>query len=771
MRRYRFGRIAAVVAAAYLLAVLGLAVFAVAAGDVGPLWRVVAYPGVFIAGELRPWPWLVGLLVLVAVVQAWAYWQLLRGRLRGTPAGHGREAGLLRAALYVDAAVTVFYTLVMIVPWQEGFAATLYPWSSFVFVLLQLAVTWLFFRVLAGTTPLWLRLLILVTGTLCAADSLISIFEAGFGLEPFGRIDALAWARELSRPAWMVPLLVAQARDPRWSRATVWIGVVIVALSLTSPASFGYFSYRAANEVPVELIAFGLLSSMSVFGVVWQARSAHDLGSLQPQRARRRPVRVPAGRWPLAVVAILLPLLPAAANLTRGVPFWSGPTTEVYLAVHRDAGSAFFLLWFALDVLVGVGAPALLIAAAVLRRTRRFARVTVVTLLAAAALGAAGALTPLRDRELPFAEELPPYPASLFAKDGTLVSAGISPAWYSLALAASALLLLSRYAAPPAERRRRHVLVAALAGTLTHCLLPAADQESGPITTAEECNPADYRRLPEEEPERMPETFVCAMRGGQGNGVLPELAATTPDHVVLAHGRRLCGVYTRNDPAELARLKLDRAALAYSISGICPGAAAVVRAAKDGQDREMAEIEADGRRMCAATPRHKPLIKPAAAVRVKEPQLTDYGVMESVEAPEDEDYDPYSGELLDEAQDNGLAAARPGHLMVLSHSDFDLCVTLETYRRRPPVETRGWDHVVEVGYDSPGGSIVLSDAAGGTELPDLALDGRAGHYRIRVHYAWFPWKGEGMGGQRLLIMAYPGPGDRTITYRRPARPR
>ncbi|MEV0590626.1 hypothetical protein [Nonomuraea cavernae] len=153
---------------------------------------------------------------------------------------------------------------------------------------------------------------------------------------------------------------------------------------------------------------------------------------------------------------------------------------------------------------------------------------------------------------------------------------------------------------------------------------------------------------------------------------------------------------------------------------------------------------------------------------IKEPQRTDHGVLEAWEQTEDH-YDPSSMELLDKAQDNGLVAARPGHLIVLSHPDFDLCVNVETYTRRPPVETKGWDHVVEVGYESPTGEIVLTDDLSGTELTDIALDGREGHYRIRVHYAWFPWKGAREGAQRLLIMAYPGGGDQVATYRGPGR--
>ncbi|GAA3563340.1 hypothetical protein GCM10022419_050060 [Nonomuraea rosea] len=100
MRRHRFGRIATVVAAAYLVAVLGLAVAALVIGDIASLWRFVAYLGGSIADGIQPRPWLIVLLALFAAVQVWACQQVLRGRLRGAPARHGREAGLLRAMAY-----------------------------------------------------------------------------------------------------------------------------------------------------------------------------------------------------------------------------------------------------------------------------------------------------------------------------------------------------------------------------------------------------------------------------------------------------------------------------------------------------------------------------------------------------------------------------------------------------------------------------------------------------------------------------------------------
>jgi hypothetical protein len=98
------------------------------------------------------------------------------------------------------------------------------------------------------------------------------------------------------------------------------------------------------------------------------------------------------------------------------------------------------------------------------------------------------------------------------------------------------------------------------------------------------------------------------------------------------------------------------------------------------------------------------------------------------------------------------------------NTNLRVCVTTETYDRRPPMETKGWGHVVEVGYQSPHGSIVLADDLAGVRLPDLAAHGK-GHYRIRVHHAYIPWKGEKMAGQRLLIMSYPGRGDHVVDHR------
>ncbi|SFL02693.1 hypothetical protein SAMN05216275_14836 [Streptosporangium canum] len=303
-------------------------------------------------------------------------------------------------------------------------------------------------------------------------------------------------------------------------------------------------------------------------------------------------------------------------------------------------------------------------------------------------------------------------------------------------------------------------------------LLPAADHARGPFTSRSDCERArstvgEYGRHVESRPMSGEMAFVCEVRGSDGS----PFSQSVPDLALVAYGHRLCGVYTRNDPREIARVReasgVDVRGLTHTLAEICPRAAAIVKAAIDEEDREIAEREAEEQRKCDAAPRHRPLIRPESASVRRQPLWTDYGVLEAYE--EDGYNDPFEDGLDELLEKNGLVAALPGHLMISIYADPRVCVTTETYRRRPPVETKGWHHVVEVGYHSPTGEIKLRDAMGGPELPDLAVRGK-GHYRIRVHYAWLPWKGEKHAGQRLLIMAYPGRGDEVVVHRKRTDP-
>ncbi|MET7333571.1 hypothetical protein [Nonomuraea sp. NPDC005650] len=758
MRRYRFGRIAALFAATYVAVVVASGVLALVTGDPALLREIVT------GGwdpDFMPYTWWVELLVVAGgVVQGWAYWQVLRGRPAGAAAVNDRPVRLLRVALYLSVACALLWRLPIPYQW----------WSELPGELLDAAVVGLFFVVLAGALPRWLRLLGLVAGLANVATNVVATIAYGLGQFSLAQNVSPYQLGNAVYLLWLVPLLAGQARDARWARGTVRMGAASAALSLLSSGGHSIVSFGGMG-VDYDLLQLMALGVLGVFGTVWQARSAHDLGGPAPLPAPAPPARVaPARAWPLAAVAVALPLVPAVVNLADGMPAWIGPRGAVDDFFHGYISYPATVLWVAADLLVGAGAPAVLVLVAVVRRTRRLLRVTMLTLTLAAAAGVVTVLTTTSEADWQLFPEMTEqrlalYPDGLFDRNGRgEILFGLSPLWYSAALAASALLLLLLYGAPPAARLRHHMLVTALATSVTLCFLPAADQSRGPVTTAEDCSPPEPWET-EGEPVRTPPStgpraFICAVRQQR----TLTFAATTPDQVLLAHGRRLCAAYTRRDPRELARLRdtegVQVGNLSGVLAGICPAANAQVTAEAAADEREFDEFTAEERRKCDATPRHRPLIKPAKAIRLKEPEWPEAGL---------ELYD----ELVDEGKSTtaGPVSAGPGHVGVSTHSDFHVCVTLETYARRPPVETKGWDHVVEVGYSNRSGEMSFIDGLSGTELPDLSLDRRKGHYRIRVHFAWFPWKGDGDGTQRLLIMAYPGPGDKVTTYRRPPKRR
>ncbi|MET8141929.1 hypothetical protein ABZU32_16605 [Sphaerisporangium sp. NPDC005288] len=278
---------------------------------------------------------------------------------------------------------------------------------------------------------------------------------------------------------------------------------------------------------------------------------------------------------------------------------------------------------------------------------------------------------------------------------------------------------------------RRGVAACTVFGVLA--FVPARDIEAGVVTTAEQCGSPSTMSTTPEVGER---AFVCAYRGA---GRLDDVA----DHHLVAYGRAMCAVYPRKD------------VMPYYIEPICPRAAADGEARRAAEEAEYQAEDAKNQKVCDAS-RHRPLVRPVRVAR--ERTWTDYGVLESSETEASIDDD-----LLTIAQRDGLVASLPGHLMVLSHSDYDICLTAETYRRRPPVEGRGWDRVVEVGYDSPTGDIRLMDPMSGeSDLPNLAFRGK-GHYRVRVHYREPDW--EAWTPQHILVMVYPAGGDQVVVHR------
>ncbi len=172
------------------------------------------------------------------------------------------------------------------------------------------------------------------------------------------------------------------------------MGVLSLVTTLLQPSSFVTFSY---GEVSYTLVAFALLGALSVFGLVWAARSAHELTGPRPWPAE------PAARQSAAQMV-------AAARAGDRPPAdpRGGQPRERHAVLDRPPGpdpeptsstsptNTTALFWLALDLLVGVGAPALLILAAVLRRTQRLIRATILTLVLLAAIGAAPHRVPPR---------------------------------------------------------------------------------------------------------------------------------------------------------------------------------------------------------------------------------------------------------------------------------------------------------------------------------------------------------------------------------------
>ncbi|GIH22740.1 hypothetical protein Aph01nite_10500 [Acrocarpospora phusangensis] len=718
MRRYRFGIPALLIAVLYAAVVGAFGVIALVTGDSAPVVRIV-FREDFDEPDDEAWGLIVG-LILVGCVQGWALWQILRGRVtgQGEPAPRDRAVRWLRVTLYLWVGLNLVQLLPIRLPW----------WTDAVDGLILLALAPLFFRVL-NRAPRVLRITALVAGLITGISWVGTVVADEIDAHVAEEVFEFAGASGIPWPLWLVLTLVAQARDGRWGRTTIWAGAVRTA----SPYVLTPWLFALGSS-------YSLLIVSAVVGpllIVWQARSAHDLAS-PPARlpsARPVPVRAPARWWPLAAAAVALPLLPALPALVRGRPVWLGPEGPIEYVLSSGPQTA--MLWAAVNVFVGAGGLAVLVLVAVVRRTRRLVRTTTAALALAAASGVAHVT----------ATEVAGYTFDPMFSLTLTGEAGVSPLWSSAAFAASAILLRLLYGGPP-RRTRLHLATAAIAPVGGLLFLPVGDQWRGGTTAQEDC----FRGARS--------TFLCQVRT---TDVLTSVKHD-PDRYVLAYGERLCGVYTRNDPHELARVQrtdgVRVADLEYTLADICPRAAAIVTAAAAEEEREMLALEAAERRKCREAPRHRPPIEPVQVVAQREPMFTDYGQLMAYEE-EIAEHDPYDGALPFESERVGVG---PGQLNIYVHPDITLCVTTASYLRRPPIETKGWDHVVEFGHQTVSGEIAIADAMGGTPLPNLAARG-AGHYRIRVHYDLVPGKGDDWGAQRLLIMSYPGRSEKVVVHR------
>ncbi|WP_084956457.1 hypothetical protein [Thermoactinospora rubra] len=156
-------------------------------------------------------------------------------------------------------------------------------------------------------------------------------------------------------------------------------------------------------------------------------------------------------------------------------------------------------------------------------------------------------------------------------------------------------------------------------------------------------------------------------------------------------------------------------------------------------------MDAAVQRACDAR-RHRPLIKPVRAYRDR--VWSEADIIEVWEDGPDQP-DLYEDGVHERLTAHGLVAAIPGHLAI--YLPGEVCLTAEAYRRRPPLETKGWDRVVELDYHSPTG-LIEPRPAGREPLPNLAFHGK-GDYRVRVHHRE-PRHATG-DPPHMLIMVFP----------------
>jgi hypothetical protein len=341
-------------------------------------------------------------------------------------------------------------------------------------------------------------------------------------------------------------------------------------------------------------------------------------------------------------------------------------------------------------------------------------------------------------------------------------------AWqlYDLLIAVLVILAVRVRRGGPPYRSRTSRTAAALAVGVLLLTVTRMDTVPGKITSAssEACEPWETFGYISERPAPAERTiaFVCAVRQRYA---FPARFARTPDRELVALGRHLCGVTMRGDAREIEASRkrtgiyVQSSEALQALTYLCPEV-------EQRGNRQAEQVRVDNerfiataRRRCAELPEHRPPTRPAKQGRTM--MWVEFGTLNAYEEEPGEDFP-----AIDDAFTNGLAGSAPGHLAILTADEVGhVCVTAEAYRKRPPVEIKGWDKVVEVGYRSTTGRLVLTDDRG-RGLPNLAIDGADG-YRIRVHTRGTTeaMKEDGDARQEFLIMSYPGSSKRTITLK------
>ncbi|MER7361540.1 hypothetical protein [Nonomuraea wenchangensis] len=282
----RLHRLAASAYFAVALASVGLGLVI---GSATPAWLVTLWypPGAAVEGvPLLP---VLGGLLLLGLVNAWMFWEVLR---RPATAGMpmGRAAVWLRVLLYAD---VVWLLIPSYLPDLVETVISLALWVP-ALVLLTVVVTGSgrFFR-------LALLLFGLVEPVRAVVDALADDAQPLIFVTPAYRVSIMVTG--LAAFVMMVMVLLAQRRDGRWSRGTLLVGV-------------GTFASVFLVELVDALTRSGTIESiaeaMDVLYLVWLARTARELNR-EPRRAA--PLRVPTAVTAVAAVALLMVVGPEYA--------------------------------------------------------------------------------------------------------------------------------------------------------------------------------------------------------------------------------------------------------------------------------------------------------------------------------------------------------------------------------------------------------------------------------------------------------------------------
>ncbi|KAB8175068.1 hypothetical protein [Microbispora catharanthi] len=246
--------------------------------------------------------------------------------------------------------------------------------------------------------------------------------------------------------------------------------------------------------------------------------------------------------------------------------------------------------------------------------------------------------------------------------------------------------------------------VAVLAVTAV-VLLPVASAPPGRVSAESELGCAGFRHGTVKGLSPAEKDFLCTVRGHDhryNSGL--EGWDEVSDQDLLAQGHHLCTLTTRHGGDIHARAvqEAPQASLVIALPSLCPPVARAQEAEESRRQAESDAYVAQKERACAAHPRHRPKIGPVRQRRAT--MWTEFWTIEGWE-------DGYEGNPPDLVR-NLVGGGRGSLAIWAADEGGHACVTVESYTRRPPLETRGWDEVVEAGYESPSGSLYLFDGHG-----------------------------------------------------------